>query len=38
MVTEQVSRGAAVIYTTHHETDIAAGTAQRIELGSGPAA
>jgi len=38
MVAEQVSRGAAVIYTTHHETDIAADTAQRIELGSGTAA
>jgi len=38
LVTEHVSRGAVVIYTTHHEAGIAAETTQRIELGSGPAA
>jgi len=38
MIAEQVARGASVIYTTHHGTEIAAGTAQRIELGSGPTA
>lgn len=38
MIAEQVSRGASVIYTTHHGTEIAAGAAQCIELGSGPGA
>ena len=35
LVAEHVSRGAAVMYTTHHETRIAAGVALRIDLGSG---
>jgi heme exporter protein A len=38
LITEHASRGGATILTTHLETQIAAGTAQRIELGSGPAA
>jgi heme exporter protein A len=38
LITEYVSRGAAVIYTTHDEAGIAAGTTQRIDLGPGPTA
>jgi heme exporter protein A len=36
LITEHVSRGGAAMLTTHLEAQIAAGTAQRIELGSGP--
>jgi heme exporter protein A len=38
LITEHVSRGGAAMLTTHLGAQIAAGTAQRIELGSGPAA
>jgi heme exporter protein A len=38
LVAGHVSRGGAVMYTTHHEAKIAAGVARRIDLGSGPAA
>ncbi|HEY6241704.1 MAG TPA: cytochrome c biogenesis heme-transporting ATPase CcmA [Burkholderiales bacterium] len=37
LVAEHVSRGGAVMYTSHHEARIAAEVALRIDLGSGPA-
>jgi len=37
LIGEHVSRGAAVMYSTHHEAHIPAAVAQRIDLSSGPA-